>query len=44
MNRSRVSGQVPVVRLNKAYRAIYSIQEDGVVEFARVDAVNKHEY
>jgi toxin HigB-1 len=32
------------IRLNKAYRGIYAIQEDGVVEFARVDAVNKHEY
>jgi toxin HigB-1 len=32
------------VRLNKAYRAIYCIQHDGVIEFARVDTVNKHEY
>jgi proteic killer suppression protein len=32
------------IRLNRAYRAIYSVQKDDVVEFARVDAVNKHEY
>jgi len=32
------------IRLNRAYRAIYSLQDDGIVEFARVETVNKHEY
>jgi proteic killer suppression protein len=32
------------IRLSLAYRAIYTIQSDGVVEFARVETVNKHRY
>jgi proteic killer suppression protein len=32
------------IRLNRDYRAIYIIQEDGVVEFALVETVNKHKY
>lgn len=32
------------IRLNKAYRAIYSIRNDGTVEFALVETVNKHQY
>lgn len=32
------------VRLNRSYRAIYSIQNDGVLEFVLVETVNKHEY
>lgn len=32
------------IRLNKAYRAIYEIKADGVVEFVEVQEVNKHEY
>lgn len=32
------------IRLNQAYRAIYAVQDDGTIEFVRVDAVNKHEY
>jgi toxin HigB-1 len=32
------------IRLNRDYRAIYVIQDDGVVEFALVETVNKHQY
>lgn len=32
------------IRLNRSYRAIYSIQDDGLVEFVQVETVNKHEY
>lgn len=32
------------IRLNRAYRAIYIIGRDGVVEFVSVEEVNKHEY
>lgn len=32
------------IRLNRGYRAIYEIGEDGAVEFASVEEVNKHEY
>lgn len=32
------------IRLNKAYRAIYSIQEDSTVKFAVIKEVNKHDY
>lgn len=32
------------IRLSKSYRAIYSIRDDGVVEFAHVETVNKHDY
>jgi proteic killer suppression protein len=32
------------IRLNKAYRAIYSIRNDAIVEFALVETVNKHQY
>ena len=32
------------IRLSRAYRAIYSIEDDGTVEFVLVETVNKHEY
>ncbi|TPV94561.1 MAG: hypothetical protein B7733_14585 [Myxococcales bacterium FL481] len=32
------------IRLNRAYRAFYSIMSDGTVEFVSVEEVNKHEY
>ena len=32
------------IRLSKAYRAIYTISEDGTVEFALVETVSKHKY
>ena len=32
------------IRLNRSYRAIYSIQDDGFLEFVLVETVNKHEY
>ncbi|CAE79191.1 type II toxin-antitoxin system RelE/ParE family toxin [Bdellovibrio bacteriovorus] len=32
------------IRLNKAYRAIYTLRADGAVEFLEVLEVNKHEY
>lgn len=32
------------IRLNRSYRAVYSIEDDGVVEFVLVETVNKHEY
>lgn len=32
------------IRLSRSYRAIYSIHEDGAVEFVRVETVSKHEY
>jgi hypothetical protein len=32
------------IRLNRSYRAIYSIQDDGFFDFVRVETVNKHEY
>lgn len=32
------------IRLNKAYRAIYEINEEGIIEFVEVIEVNKHEY
>ena len=32
------------IRLNRSYRAMYSIQDDGFLEFVLVEAVNKHEY
>ena len=32
------------IRLSLGYRAIYIVQDDGVVEFALVEAVNKHHY
>jgi toxin HigB-1 len=32
------------VRLSKAYRAIYSVRDDGSVKFACVETVNKHRY
>jgi len=32
------------IRLSRAYRAIYEIDEDGGVEFVSVEEVNKHEY
>jgi hypothetical protein len=34
----------PCVRLNKAYPAIYVINQDGGVEIVEVQEVNKHEY
>lgn len=32
------------IRLNQAYRAIYEIDDDGVIEFIEILEVNKHEY
>ena len=32
------------IRLNKAYRAIYVILNDGSAEFVRVEEASKHEY
>ena len=32
------------IRLNIAYRAIYSIRENGKIEFILIEEVNKHEY
>lgn len=32
------------VRLSRAYRAIYVVQDDGTIEFAQVETVNKHRY
>ncbi|MFZ3229904.1 MAG: type II toxin-antitoxin system mRNA interferase toxin, RelE/StbE family [Pseudobdellovibrio sp.] len=32
------------IRLNIAYRAIYSIKENKTIEFAYVEEVNKHDY
>ena len=32
------------IRLSNSYRAIYVIKDDGAVEFALVETVNKHKY
>lgn len=32
------------IRLNKAYRSIYIIKNDGTIEFVEIKEVNKHEY
>ena len=32
------------IRLNKAYRAIYRILDNGKIEFVHIEEVNKHEY
>jgi len=32
------------IRLSRDYRAIYTIKSDGMVEFASVEEVSKHEY
>ena len=32
------------VRLSRAYRAIYRIQDDGVIEFVLIETVSKHKY
>ncbi len=32
------------IRLNIAYRAIYTIKENGIIEFAYIEEVNKHDY
>lgn len=32
------------IRLNRSYRAIYIINDDGLVEFIKVIEVNNHEY
>ena len=32
------------IRLNRAYRAIYLIRDNGVIEFVEVIEVNKHDY
>lgn len=32
------------IRLNKAYRAIYIIDDAGVVSFIEIQEVNKHDY
>lgn len=32
------------IRLNQAYRAIYMIRKDGVIDFVSVEEVHKHDY
>ncbi len=32
------------IRLNIAYRAIYTINKDGVINFVEIQEVNKHDY
>jgi proteic killer suppression protein len=32
------------IRLNRSYRAMYTIEEDGTINFVEVREVNKHEY
>ena len=32
------------IRLSRAYRAIYEMHEDGIVEFVSIKEVNKHDY
>ena len=32
------------IRLNIAYRAIYTIRDNGNIEFAYIEEVNKHDY
>lgn len=32
------------IRLNIAYRAIYTINKKGVISFVEIEEVNKHEY
>jgi toxin HigB-1 len=32
------------IRLSLSYRAIYMLKDDGAVEFALVETVNKHKY
>jgi proteic killer suppression protein len=32
------------IRLSLSYRAIYTLKDDGAVEFALVETVNKHKY
>ena len=32
------------IRLNRAYRAIYVIKTDGVVEFVNIEEITKHGY
>lgn len=32
------------IRLSRAYRAIYVIRDDGIVEFVLVEEVTKHDY
>jgi proteic killer suppression protein len=32
------------IRLNRSYRPIYSVQDDGFLEFALIETVSKHKY
>ena len=32
------------VRLSRGYRAIYTVKQDGEVEFASIEEVSKHDY
>lgn len=32
------------IRLSRAYRAIYTIEKDGSINFIEIQEVNKHEY
>jgi len=32
------------IRLNKAYRAIYEVDQSGIIHFVEIVEVNKHEY
>ncbi len=44
MSRCMENGGYRSIRLNRSYRAIYSIQDDGFLEFVLVEAVSKHKY
>lgn len=35
---------VTLIRLNKAYRAIYVTRKDGITELINIEEVNKHDY
>lgn len=35
---------IRAIRLRQAYRAIYTVREDGSVETVYVEEVNKHDY
>lgn len=32
------------IRLSRVYRAIYTIEEDGIIQFVAIKEVNKHAY
>ena len=43
-SRCMENGKGIAIRLNRSYRAIYSIQDDGFLEVVLVETVTKHEY